>query len=206
MRISAPKRRRGGAKRFDPSGLQAWIEALMARKQYATLATVVAPDGGSHYELVAGDGDTLAAILVEVETMPDRVPLTCTLAEWGWLIPDVGDEVVVIIPSGQIDFQPVIVAIRQLSIPNPTGQGPAPGRRVIVADEVLVHDGSGGAESLALKTDVVDVWDYIDKQFDNLAGHTHPVAGSTTWPPVTATTLPPPTIGSPTGTDILKGK
>ncbi len=84
-------------------------------------------------------------ILVDVVLHPSETPVTARLAAGIWDVPDVGDEVAVLVPDGAIDFMPIIVA--RLSTNHvPTVQGPQPGRIVIERDEVIVHDGSGGAE------------------------------------------------------------
>lgn len=135
-------------------------ELLRDHRMWCKLAIVYQPDDGLHYELIT-EGSTLVDILVEVETVPDRVPLTCRLGTIAgssgkgiWSIPAVGDEVIVAVPDGQLDFIPSIVA--QLSsgdIPNPSGEGPTTNRTVIVNGTVLIHDGSGGTEPLVLKSE-----------------------------------------------------
>lgn len=185
--------------------LQQWFEALMARKQYAVLARTVRPSATEeHYELVLVDG-VLVDITVEVETIPDRVPLTCSLGTGDRWIPQLGDTVVVVLPSGQIDFVPTIVAVLPAQIPNPDGQGPALGRRILVADEVLVHDGTGGAVPLALKSDVDAVNDRVAALQSAHNGHAH--IGVTTGVGTSGTPATPAnTTASTVGTTVLKGK
>lgn len=149
-----PKRgaHRRGAKRLDLSDL---AHKLRDRRQWCALAKVFKPeDAAAHYEFIEVDG-VLVDIIVEVETIPDRVELSCSLAGgWGgWWIPSVGDEVFVVIPAGEVSFRPTIIATAPTEIPNPPGQGPALGRRVLVADEVLIHNGSGGAEPVVRKSE-----------------------------------------------------
>ncbi len=139
-------------KRLDLSDLR---KALRDRRQWVCLGVVFKPeDAASHYELVTVDGNVVD-IIVEVETIPDRLDLSCSLAGGfgGWLIPNVGDEVWVAVPSGEVAFRPTIIACTKAVIPNPTGQGPAPNRIVLVAGEVLVHDGTGGAEPVVRRSE-----------------------------------------------------
>ncbi len=179
------KRRRKGAKRFDPTDLKA---LLADTRCWACAALVVVPDGlSSHYEMVTEDGK-LVDIMVEVETVPDQQDLTCRLASVSggtnagiWTIPPVGAEVIVLIPNAQIDFMPTIVAIL------PTGEIPddvAPGVTVIAnSSKVIIHDGNGGAEPLITKS-----------QFD---AHKHPSGTGPTGPPDNAAT---------SGTTVLEAK
>ena len=206
MRVTKPKRGKRPVRRLDLTDIRA---ALRDGRQWTTLARVIVADGqSSHFELHTNRAGELVDILVDVETIPDRLDLTCSLTGgWGgWWIPEVGDEVIVVLPAGAIDFRPTIVATAPASIPNPRGQGPAPGRRVFVADEVLVHSGAGGAEPLVRKSE----YDELKKVFD---GHKHPglfggtgsVAGLTGPPsrdPAGTLPDPAPTI---TGTQVLKG-
>lgn len=132
------------------------------KRQWLALGQVYVPEGAAqHYELVMVGGK-LVDILVDVETIPDRLDLTCSLAAggMGWMIPNPGDEVFVAMPAGRVDFRPTIVAFTRGEIPNPTGQGPAPDRIVLAAAEVLVHDGvTGNAEPLVRRSEHI--------------GHTH---------------------------------
>lgn len=180
-------------------------ELVRDHRSWCRLGLVYEPDSGSHYELVV-EGSTLVDVLVEVEIVPDRIPLTCRLSSVAggsgigiWTIPAVGDEVIVAVPDGDIAFAPTIVALLSTGdIPNPSGQGPAPGRTIIVNDEVLVHDGSGGAVPLALKSDVQEVVDAI-KNSAVLAGD----GGATYKSNMTAVL---DAAGTPSGTSILKAR
>lgn len=195
--IRSRKRRKKPTKRFPQALLRGMLQ--QDRRLWTALGVVIDPEGvGEHYELVIENG-VLVDILIEVETVPQRIHLTgCRLATAAagagqgiWTIPNVGDEVAVLVPDGQIDFSPMVVAILSSGdVPNPSGQGPAPNRTIIVNGEVLVHDGSGGAEALVKKS-----------EFD---GHTH---GSGTYQAggddVTGTSSG---AASVTGTTILKAK
>lgn len=184
------KKRRKGANRLDLSDLK---KALRDRRQWSCMGVCTVPDGeSSHFELVAEDGQ-LVDILVDVVTQPLGAELTCRLggmAGAGTLtIPAEGDEVAIIVPDGRIDFMPVIVAILSSNdLPNEGGQGPAPGRTLVVNGEVLIHDGSGGAEPLPTLAE--------------FKAHTH--NGGTG--PTTPTLDPIPGVGPILGTTVLKAK
>ena len=201
------RRRKLGAKRLDMTQIAA---AFADGRQWATLAIVTKQDGtSSHFEL-ATEGDTLVDILVDVETVPDGIDLTCRLAggsgsQGVWQIPAAGDEVIVVLPTGRVDFMPMIVGIMSgQSISNPSGQGPAAGRTVVCNSEVLVHDGDGGAVSLALKSDVQALKDDLDSHLTEYNAHVHATAGLGTPSPPTVGSVVTPT--TPTGTTVLKGK
>ena len=202
-RIDKPMRGRRATKRLDVTDLRA---VLRDRRTWNALGVVAEfDDGDSHFELVTDDDGALIDILVEVELVPDQVRVMARMSGFAggagagiWSIPAIGDEVIVAIPAGQIDFQPAIVGVLSSGgIPNGGGQGPAPGRTIIVAGEVLIHDGSGGAAELAKASELNDLRSYV-------AGHGHPVtvagplAGNTTG----ITPLPPTDYP---GTEVLKG-
>jgi hypothetical protein len=178
VRIRRHKRGQRAAKRLDLTDLR---KALQDRRVWCGHGIVVAgEDGQSHYELVTGAGGDVVDILVEVELQPMR---TAVLARLGggagssgagiWAIPDIGTEVIVSIPDGRLEYQPTIVGTLAAAIPNPSGQGPAPGRLVIAAPKVFIHDGGGGARPLAFKDDVDALADYVRAQFDPATGHVH---------------------------------
>jgi hypothetical protein len=137
-RIVAPMRGRKASKRLDVTGLR---EALADRRIWAQLAVVAAPAGASsHWELVA-DQQGNRHVLVDVETVPRRIELRCRLGAGAgglgqglWRIPAIGTEVAILVPDGQIDFQPVIVACLD--------SGAAPerledGRTILVATDTV---------------------------------------------------------------------
>lgn len=202
--VKGLKRKRKGRKRLDLTDLK---HALRDRRCWACLGTVIVPEGeSSHFELVEQDG-ALVDILVDVVTHPGQVELTCRLNSGGngqalITIPAVDDEVIVIVPEGQIDFAPTIVAhLASGGIPNPGGQGPAPSRTVIVNGEVLVHDGSGGAVELALKSDVSTLKGELDVHIHTT---TATIGGGATVGVISPPTNAPYT--APAGTTILKAK
>lgn len=183
MARSGLKRQRAGAKRLDLAPLR---EVLRDRRCWACLGVVTTPPGAaSHYQILPGAGGGLD-VLVEVVTQPDGLDLTCRLGATGgagagvWQIPREGDEVLVAIPAGAVDFMPAIVAVLASGeIPD----GVAPGVIVVASDQVLIHDGSGGAEPLVTKS-----------QYD---AHTHSSGAGQTSPPDNAAT---------SGTTVLKAK
>ncbi len=165
MKIHKKLRPDRAVKRLDMAELR---HLLRDRRVWSKLAVVTAPeDGGDHYELHEEDGK-IVDITIEVLTIPDKLDLTCRLgfigASAGMItIPDVGDEVIVAIPDGEIDFMPAVIAMLPRSgVLDAGAQGPAPARVLIVAAEVLIHDGAGGAVPLALKSDVDALRDYVD--------------------------------------------
>ena len=185
------KKRRVGAHRLDLSDLK---KALRDRRQWFVMATVIVPDGeAEHFELDVDDGGNLVDILVHVETQPEQLELTCRLGGMSSIgaitIPAVGDEVGVGIPSGRIDFMPSIVCLLSSNnLPNPAGQGPASGRTIIVNSQVMVHDGTGGANELVTMAE--------------FRGHGHPSGMG----PTGKTTDPIPGVGVITGTTVFKAK
>lgn len=110
-RIVAPIRGRKAAKRPDISDLRALLKDGRCECQMGVVRN--AELGGKHWELT-DDGD----ILVEVTTAPRGLELSCRLASSAgsagmglWRVPAIGDEVLVLVPEGEIDFQPAIVAV-----------------------------------------------------------------------------------------------
>lgn len=135
-------------KRLDLTDMR---EVFRDRRVWSGLGVVTKEQGQSqHWEVVQTDGDSVD-ILVDVVLHPSETPIRCRLPAGVWDVPDEGDEVGVILPEGALDFMPVIVC-RLSTNSVPTAQGPQPGRIVIQRDEVIVHDGSGGAERLANET------------------------------------------------------
>lgn len=198
-KIVKPLRPKRPVKRLDMAELR---HLLRDRRMWTVLGVVTAPDdGGDHYEVHTNEAGKVVDITVEVVTRPVQIDLTCRLKGVGASagvvsIPDVGDEVVVEIPDGEIDFMPSIVTVlHRAGVLEPGAQGPAPARVVICAAEVMIHDGSGGAEPLVRKS-----------EFD---GHTHG-PGSFTTPsagggggPVTGTSSGAAAVD---GTSVLLGK
>lgn len=182
-KIPKTMRRRVGAKKLDLSDLR---HVLRDRRAWAGMGLVIEPeDGEPHFEIVVEDGN-IVDILIEVEIVPERIHVTARLSGSGgqntglWQIPQIGDEVAVLIPDGEVDFCPIIVGVLSGGqIPNGGGQGPDQTTTVIVNSKVLVHDGAGGAAPLPTKA-----------EFD---AHTHPTgvgpSGVPSNAPITGTTV-----------------
>lgn len=180
MRTSQPRRKRKATKRFD-IGLLA--EALRDGRQWAAVGLVEKPsDGGSHYR-VETDGGTITDILVEVTLKPSNQEITCRLANaiaggGLWRVPSIGDEVVVVLPAGAVDFMPCIVGILSgQSIPD----GASDSKTILVASDTIeitapsiVISNGGAAEPLVTKS-----------QFD---AHTHPTGTGPSGVPSNAAT------------------
>lgn len=109
MRVVSPKRRRKGSKRLDTTDLRSLLED---KRLWVQLAIVAVPDGASsHFVIEAGQ------VLVDVETVPRGLDLRCRLGVGAggvgqglWRVPAPGTEVAVLVPDGQIEFSPMIVA------------------------------------------------------------------------------------------------
>ena len=121
-RISTPLRGRKSSKGIDLSIL----ESLMRDgRMWCKLGKVFAPDGGSHWQVKDGK------LLIEVETLPDGLDLTCRLATWGsgggfggWAIPRVGSIVTVLVPDGMVEFHPIVIGVLDCNAaPSGVGEG-----------------------------------------------------------------------------------
>lgn len=188
--ISKPMRGNRGAKKPDLADMR---ELFRDRRTWCSIGVVIDPGDGPHFEV---DNSEFKDVFVEVVLQPSLTPVTCRLAAAVWIVPNIGDEVVVVIPEGEVLFMPCIVAM--LSSNNvPTLQGPALNTISIVRDQVLVHDGAGGAVALALKSDVSDLRGHY-------VAHTH--GGVTTGPGVTGTPVTAGTAPNAVGTTVLKAK
>lgn len=206
-------RRKGqkGSAGLDRTTLRALVKDVLGEVVSGGMIGVVRrpPGDSTHYRVEDGD------ILVEVEMMPhgERVSARLGALVGGptrgvWAIPDVETEVVVAFEQGEFERDPYIVAV--------LASGTAPsdlalGKVIVIGTEVLVHDGNGGAVSLAKKSELQAVVTELKKHFDtSVAGHKH--AGVT----VGSGSTGPPTAGTglgagfgfvdPDGTSILKGK
>jgi hypothetical protein len=188
-----------GSKKLDMSDLR---KLVADNRIWGVLGIVYAPAGQQHYSIEEGD------VLVEVETVPDQLDMTCRLGSaFGgagrgiWDVPPVGSEVLVMVPSGRIDFQPTIVSVLS------SGAVPAgiqEGRTIIVSGEVLIYDGDPGeAEPVAKKSDV-------ERVRDEFIGHVHGPGPAPPFP--TTGPLEGPAGTTPivsidvNGTTILKSK
>lgn len=165
MKITAPYRGRSSSKRLDLTDMKHAL-AIDGIKLWCAMAIVQAPQGEPHFEVLADD------VHVEVVTQPTLIELTCRLAAGMWRIPDVGEEVVVLIPEGEIAFMPILVDVLS-SGSVPTAQGPALDTAVITRPHVLIHDGTGGAAALAMLSSLQTTIDKLNDVIDKLLTHTH---------------------------------
>lgn len=188
-----------GARKFPTDAIR---EVLADRRAWVYLGIVTKFAGeSSHYEI---DGED---IVVDVQLAPDGYPALCRLGVSAggpgagvWFIPPEGAEVLVCVPEGELEADPVIVAILS------TGQVPdgvAPGVTVIAVPaggQVLVHDGSASeAVPLATLADVQAVQDALD-------GHRHgpgtfAAGGDAVFGLSGSVSVP-----APVGTSVIKGK
>ena len=140
MKIDRQSKRRGRrAKRVDP---QVIADALKDRRVWTVLGVVVVPEGGSSHFRTVERGGKIVDVLVEVETSPGLLDLTCRLSSLGagaasglWMVPAVGSEVLVAVPDGMIDFQPTIVGV--LSSGEVPSRAATEGRMVLVASSEI---------------------------------------------------------------------
>lgn len=190
VRIVKPMRGQRASKRLDLTDMR---ETFRDRRTWCSVGLVADPGDGAHFEVTA---DGHEDVVVEVVLQPSLVPVTCRLAAAVWIVPNIGDEVVVLIPEGDPAFMPCIIALLS-SNSVPTTQGPALNTISIVRNQVLIHDGAGGAVALALKSDV-------DNLADHYGSHTH--TGVTTGGGTSGTIPPAPPVPEAVGTSVLKGK
>jgi hypothetical protein len=134
--------------------------------------------------------------MVEVVLVPDHIRVSARLAAGMWIVPDRRRRGRGALPAGELDFMPVITCVLAHAVP--TGQAPSPTRIVIArgpGTQVLIHDGSGGAEELVKRSEFL--------------GHGHPViatgATSPTAGPV-ACVAPEGSAALFPGTEVLKAK
>lgn len=191
-RITKPLRSRGPVKRLDLTDMRSLFRD---RRMWSAFGIVTEPDDGdAHWEIVTNDDGDAVDVLIEVVLHPSEEQVTCRLRGGMWEVPNVGDEVAVLVPEGERDFMPIIVC-KLSSASVPTGsQGVAPGRIVIVpsnGEKVYVHDGNGGTDALVKRSEFL--------------AHGHPTAGTGPVSPPTAAT-PIADTGQFPGTTVLKAK
>ena len=107
--MATPKRRGVGSKKLDTTDLSAIVQKLIDAQGWTHLGRVFAPSGeGSQWTK-----DSMGRVLVEVETLPSQMDITCRLDSHAgiWTIPTVGTLVGVIVPDGKPDHMPIIAAI-----------------------------------------------------------------------------------------------
>lgn len=191
------QRLRKATRRFDVTALR---DALADGKVHVSLAIVVL-EGSSHFEVVEG-----ADVLVDVELQPSGVRCSARLAGNGvYAIPPVGAEVVVLVPDGELEAGPVIVA---RSGEAPDGLGAT--TLVIVAPaggQVLVHDGAAAdAQTLALKADVDALKATVAAHKTVFDAHTHILALTSGTGTAAVPAVPMATPADPVGTAVLRAK
>lgn len=164
MRVTKPFRGQRGSKRLDLTDLRSLVRDT---RTWCSIGRVFVPPGAaSHYTIDDGD------IIVEVVLQPSLHDVTCRLAGGMWIVPAVDEEVVVVLPEGEMTFMPTIVAI--LSTGNvPTAQQPSPTRMVIQRQEVVVHDGAGGANPLPTLASLQASIDRLNDMIGIYKAHTH---------------------------------
>jgi hypothetical protein len=99
------------AKHMDMTGL---AEAVRDQRQWCAFGKVgKGPNGEPHFEIDQENQE----ILLSVYLQPDQQWMPCLFATAGGAgavlvtIPEEGDQVAIIIPSGEIDFLPMVVAV-----------------------------------------------------------------------------------------------
>lgn len=202
MNITKPYRGNRGSKRLDLTDMRS---VLRDERSWVAVGKVVVPPGAaSHFEIVTDDD-----IRVDVVTQPGLHDLTCRLSAAMSIVPAVGEEVIVVIPEGEMSFMPVIIGVLSTGSV-PADQQPSPTRIAIVRQEVVIHDGAGGAEELVKKGEFDAFRAWVEQQFDVGTGHKHAVSGVVTTAITTfavsgaaAPSIPVPQI---TGTTVLKAK
>lgn len=210
MRVTQPKRGRRGAKRLDLSDMR---HVFRDTRLWCAMGIVKAPAGGERFTATSED------VIVEVILQPSLQDVTCRLSAAIWNIPNEGEEVLVVLPEGALDFMPIVLAVLSTGSV-PSTQGPAANTIVIQRDQVLIHTGAGGAAALPTKASVDSLRDSVDSlrtyvlaQFAPTGGHTHVVANATPAGPgpvvtaaITPIGAPPSAIPTITGTTCLKAK
>jgi hypothetical protein len=191
-----PLRGRAGAKYADMNVLR---QAMADSRVWAVKGIVwKPPDADNFYRIVDGE------ILVEVQSTPGKLDLTCSLSTVGggsgagfWAVPPLGTQVLVLLPDAAVDFAPAIVAILSTDgVP----ERAAAGRTVlvskdpieIIAPTVTITDTEGGLE-LATKADLAALRSWIIS--------TMQIAGATP-----GTVSNGPTAPTAAGTSILRAK
>ena len=120
-------------------------DVLADGKVWTSLGIVTRfPGETSHYEIDSED------VLVDVQLIPDKQPILCRLAagmgagRGVWFIPSVGTEVIVILPMGEIEADPVIVGCLSTgTVPDGIDASTiviCPGN----GGQVLIHDNDSG--------------------------------------------------------------
>ena len=114
-RSARPMRGRKASRRVDTGAIEAMVRD---GRIWTTLGKVMKPDSANEHWKIKTLDDGGGIILIEVETLPDSMDLTCRLGTSGfggggglWAIPPVGSIVVVAVPAGEVEFLPTIVGV-----------------------------------------------------------------------------------------------
>lgn len=148
-------RKRSGARGVDQSEMK---RALVDGKVWCGLGLVVKRQGESqHYEIADGD------VLVSVDLMPEGQPLWCRLGgKYMWRVPPVGSEVMIAIPSGELEQMPSIVSVLSTGSVDGDLDGDVllivNDKKVVIksTDDQVILGGTSGKE-IARKGDAVDI-------------------------------------------------
>jgi hypothetical protein len=200
-----------GSRKFQLNDLK---DVLKDGRVWTAIGVVVKPEGEStHFEITTTD------VFVEVQLLPDQEQVLCILAcsAGVWMVPPLGSTVAVLVPTGELQADPVIVGILQtpgdgLTDTTVIVQAPAGG-------QVLIHDGdSGSVEPVVRKSEFEAHTHPLPNLFVNaMAGPSGPTPPATYIPVTTLPGAPPPTVvptvpgdtdvpPAITGTSVLKAK
>lgn len=157
------RKRNGGALGIG-AALSQSAQAIVDGKLWTGVGLVVKRQGeDQHYEISDGD------VLVSVDLMPEGQPLWCRLGAGGGglgggvlRVPKVGAEVLVLVPRGELEEQPAIVAV----LSSGSVDGDLDGdvllvvndKKVVIksTDDQVILGGTSGKE-IARKGDAVDI-------------------------------------------------
>lgn len=197
--------RRHSTRRLPMEGIKA---AVQDGRVWVKIGVVRLFDGEtSHYEL---DGED---IVVDVELMPERHHALCRLGNGhGGVVrvPAVGTEVLVAVPEGDMDCDPVIVAeLSSGAVPDGVSESVAV-IRVPAGGKLKIHAGSAGdAQPLATKADVETLRGELNTFRTAVFNvHTHVSANNTAPAGATAAPLPLASVAfsAPVGTQVTESE
>lgn len=199
VKITKPFRGQRGSKRLDLTDMRS---LMRDQKLWCSVGRVFLPPGqAQHYAIEDGD------IHIEVVLQPSLGDVTCRLAAGMWLVPAIGEEVVVVLPEGELSFMPTIIGILSTGVV-PSAQQPSPTRIVIQRDEVAIHDGTGGANPLPTLASLQASIDKLNELVGKYKLHVHnggTLGGGLTGPPQ-APNVAITNADDAVGTTVLKGK
>lgn len=196
-----------GAKAFNLAELK---EIIRDGKIWTGLGVVVKrPEDSAHYEIVS-EGGSAVDVLVDVDLMPNKEPLFCRLGSFAggaglgvWRIPPVGTEVVVIIPDGEFEGGPMIVAtLASRDVPSQLDEDTLVVRNSknvkIISDDGTVNV-NGDTYNLPKWNDFLSDFTSWLNTLNTLLGTLVPVTGATGGPAYTTA------IGLPTSIVVKSG-